>query len=101
MCSTLLLLLTSHRSYVHRNLHLILPLEGANKHNINCRLPGQATNTTTGSGVDQAQQQQLQSEKDGPNRRLPFANPVSGLWSSDSLCLGRQGGLLVHWCTMN
>lgn len=26
-----------------RNLHFILPLEGANKHNINCRLPGQTT----------------------------------------------------------
>lgn len=36
-CASLL-----HRSCGHRNLHFILPLEGANKHNINCRLPGQA-----------------------------------------------------------
>lgn len=27
---------------VHRNLHFILPLQGANKHNFNCRLPGHA-----------------------------------------------------------
>lgn len=39
-CASLL-----HRSCGHRNLHFILPLEGANKHNINCRLPGQAGDT--------------------------------------------------------